>query len=163
MGGGLPAAAIQVMGDGTAAAFASLAEKKADLVLVARAIHYKEAQACEAAFGRRPAEYKVAVSGVAVYVNTNNTVKVLTYGELFAIFQGQSQNWKDLDGDKDQAISVYAQATNSVNGELFNEEVLNGSGFPAEVHLLAGQDVLKAVAADPGHHARPGDLVQRRP
>jgi phosphate transport system substrate-binding protein len=144
-----PAATIQVTGDGTAAAFASLAEKKADLVLVSRAIRYKEAQTCEAAFGRRPAECKVAVSGVAVYVNTNNPIKVLTYDDLFAIFRGQSQNWKDLDGGKDQAISVYTQATNSANGELFNEEVLNGSGFLTDVHFLSGQEVLKSVAIDP--------------
>ena len=144
-----PAAAIQGTGDGTDAVFATLAEKKADLVLVSRAMHFNEAQACDAAFGRRPAEYKVAVSGLAVYVNTNNPVKTLTYAELFAIFRRQSQNWKELDGGKDRTISLYAPATNSVYGELFNEEVLNGRGFAAEIHLLASQDLLKAVATDP--------------
>ena len=144
-----PAAAIQVTGDGTAAAFGTLAEKKADLVLVSRAMRYKEAQACEAAFGRRPAEGKVAVSGLAVYVNTNNPVKVLTYDELYEVFRGQTKNWKELDGGQDQAISIYVQATNFVHGELFNEEVLSGKGFSAETHCLTGEDVIKAVAADP--------------
>ena len=144
-----PTVAIQVTGDGTTATFAALAKKKADLVMVSRAIHFKEAQACEAAFGRRPVEGKVAVSGLAVYVNTNNQVKVLNYDELYDIFHGESKNWKDLAGGKDRAISVYAQATNSVHGELFNEEVLSGRGFSAGVHLLAGQDIIKAVAADP--------------
>jgi phosphate transport system substrate-binding protein len=144
-----PTAEIRVTGEGTAATFATLAEKKADLVVVSRAIHFKEAQACEAAFGRRPVEGKVAVSGLAVYVNTNNPVKVLNYDELYDIFHGESKNWKVLASGKDQAISVYAQATNSVHGELFNEEVLSGRGFSAGVHLLAGQDVIKAVATDP--------------
>ena len=140
-----PAADIQVSGEGTSVVFATLAEKKADLVLVSRSMRYKEAQACEAALGRRPVEHKVAVSGLAVYVNTNNPVKVIKYDELNDIFRGRSKNWKDLDGGNDQAISVYAQVTNSIHGELFNEEVLDGQGFSAEVHLLAGQDVLKAA------------------
>jgi phosphate transport system substrate-binding protein len=82
-------------------------------------------------------------------VNASNPVKVLTYDELAAIFQGQTRNWKELDGGKDQAVSVYAQATNSVNGELFNEEVLSGRGFAAAAHLVAGPDMLKTIAADP--------------
>lgn len=144
-----PAVAIQVAGEGTAAVFAALAGKKADLVVASRAVRYKEAQACEAAFGRRPMVYKAAVSGVAVYVNTTNPVNVISYDELYDIFRGRSQSWKELDGGKDQAISVYAQDTNSVYGELFNEEVLDGGGFSAEVHFLGGQELLKAVAADP--------------
>jgi len=139
---------LQVTGDETAVAFATLAEKKTDLVFVPRAIRFKEAQACEAAFGRRPAEFKVAVSGLAVYVHTNNLVQVLEYEELNNIFHGQTQNWKDLSGGKDQAISVYAQATNSVLGELFDAEVLEGMGFSARVRFVAGRDMLPAIAAD---------------
>jgi phosphate transport system substrate-binding protein len=144
-----PAADLQVTGDETAAAFATLAEKKADLVFVPRAIRFKEAQACEAAFGRRPPELKVAVNGLAVYVHTNNLVQVLEYEELNNIFHGQTQNWKDLSGGKDQAISVYAQTTNSVLGELFDAEVLEGMGFSARIHFVAGRDMLPAIAADP--------------
>jgi phosphate transport system substrate-binding protein len=140
--------ALQVTGGGAPAAFAALAEKKLDIALASRSIRYKEAAACEAAFGQRPAEYKVAVSGLAVYVNTNNSVKVLTYDELFGIFKGKHRNWKELGGGE-LDISVYAQETNSVYGELFGEEVLNGKGITTEVHLLAGSDVLKAVANDP--------------
>jgi phosphate transport system substrate-binding protein len=143
-----PGVALQVTGGGAPAAFATLAEKKLDIALASRSIRYKEAAACEAAFGQRPAEYKVAVSGLAVYVNTNNPVKVLTYDELFGIFKGKHRNWKELGGGE-LDISVYAQETNSVYGELFSEEVLNGKGISTEVHLLAGSDVLKAVAGDP--------------
>jgi phosphate transport system substrate-binding protein len=143
-----PGVALQVTGGGAPAAFAALAEKKLDIALASRSIRYKEAAPCEAAFGQRPAEYKVAVSGLAIYVNKNNPVKLLTYDELFGIFKGKHRNWKELGGG-DLAISVYAQETNSVQGELFNEEVLNGKGISTEVHLLAGSDVLKAVASDP--------------
>lgn len=144
-----PAADIQVTGDETTSAFATLADKQADLIFVPRAMRFKEAQACEATLGRRPAENKVAVSGLAVYVHTNNLVKVLEYEELSNIFHGQTQNWKDLDGGTDHVISAYAQATNSVLGELFDAEVLEGMGFSAKVHCLTDQEVRQAVAADP--------------
>ena len=143
-----PEVVPQVAGGGAAAAFAALAEKKLDIALASRSIRHKETEACEATFGQRPAEYKVAVSGLAVYVNTNNPVKVLTYDELFGIYRGKHTSWKDL-GGKEVAVSVYAQATNSVHGELFNEEVLNGKGTSTEVRFLAASDILQAIAKDP--------------
>lgn len=142
-----PGAVLHVAGGGTAAAFAALAEKKLDIVLISRSIRYKEVQACEAAFGQRPAEYKVGVSGLAVYVNTNNPVKVLTYNELFGIYRGRYRSWKQVGGGE-SAISVYGQTTNSVHGELFAEEVLNGKSIGTEVRLLTGSDILKAIAKD---------------
>ncbi len=144
-----PGAAIHVTGDVTTTAFATLASKQADLILVSRGIRYKERQACEAAYGRRPAELKVAVSGLAVYVNPSNPVTIVNYDELAGVFQGQTQNWKTLDGGKDQPISAYALATNSVCGELFNEEALSGKGFSSSVHLLSAPDIFKNIAADP--------------
>jgi len=145
-----PGVTIAVTGEETSAAILDLVGKKADIIILPRAIHYQEAQACESAFGRRPPESKVAVSGVAVCLNTNNPVQALTYDELSDIVQGQTQNWKDLDGGLDQVISVYGHDTNTAFGELFNEEVLNGRGYPAAVHLLSGPEVVKAVAANPG-------------
>jgi len=145
-----PGVTVNVTGEETPAAIADLAGKKTDIIILPRAIHYKEAQSCEAAFGRRPAESKLAVSGAAVFLNTNNPVKVLTYDELSDLFQGQTKNWKELDGGLDQAVFVYAQPTNTALGELFNEEVLNGRGFPDAVHLRYDSDVVKAVATDPG-------------
>ena len=143
-----PGVTLEVAGGGAPAAFTALAEKKLDIVLASRSIRYKEAEACKAALGERPAEFKMTVSGLAVYVNKNNPVKVLTYEELFGIYQGYYKNWKEVGGE-DSPILVYAQGTNSVHGELFNEEVLEGKGAFAGVHLLAGSEILKAIANDP--------------
>ena len=144
-----PETAIQVAGGGAAAAFAALADKKLDIALVSRSMRYKEADACVAAFGQRPPEYKVAVSGLAVYVNATNPVKALTYDELFSIYSGQRNNWKEFDGGENLDISVYAQPTNSVHGELFNEEVLAGKVSSTAVPQLGDSELLKAIANDP--------------
>jgi phosphate transport system substrate-binding protein len=143
-----PGVAIQVSASGAAAAFAALAGKKLDLALVARSIRYKEADACEAALGQRPAAHKVAVYGIAVYVNANNPVKVLTYDELFGIYRGKHKSWKDVGGEK-QPITVFTQNTNSAPGELFNEEVLAGKGVSGKVQTVTDADMLKAIANDP--------------
>src|SRR5271165_5730167 len=60
---------LQVKGGGVNAAFAALQTHKADAVFVPRAMRFKEAEACAAAFGQRPAELKIGVNGLAVFVN----------------------------------------------------------------------------------------------
>jgi len=144
-----PTADIRVSADTAAAAFVALAAKQAEVVIVPRSMRYQEAQACTAALGSRPTEAKLAVNGLAVYVNSNNPVAELNYNELFEIFHGESKNWKEFDGGKDQAISIYVLSTNAVPGELFNAEVMSGRGFPGDAHTLAATDLLKAVAGDP--------------
>jgi len=138
---------VQVEGGGAVAAFAALREHQANLATVCRLMRYKEAEACESALGRRPAEYKVGVNGVAVYVNANNPVKVLTYDELGGIFRGQYGNWKEL-GGLDAPITLYGQPTNSAAGELFGEEILNGKDCAAGLRTLGAAELLKAIATD---------------
>ena len=142
-------ALVQVSGGSAATAFAALAEKKIDIALTSRALRFKEAEACVAAFGQRPPEYKVAVNGLAVYVNATNPVKALTYDELFNIFSGQRKDWKEFDGGEPLEIVVYAEATNSLYGELFNDEIMAGKGTAFEALYLAHSDLLKAIASDP--------------
>jgi phosphate transport system substrate-binding protein len=141
-------AKIEATGGATTAAFAALAERKASIAMVPRGIRFKEAQPCEAAFGSRPTEFKVAVNGVAVYVSANNPAKVLTYAELEEIFKGKQRNWKGL-GGKDAPIVVYGVATNTPAGELFMEEVLTGGPPANDIRLLAGTELLNAIARDP--------------
>lgn len=142
-----PEVKLQVEGGGAVAAFAALREQKANLATVSRLMRYQEAEACESALGRRPAEYKVGVNGLAVYVNANNPVKVLTYDELGGIFRGKYGNWKELDG-LDAPISLYGQPTNSAAGELFGEEILNGKACAAGLRTLGAAELLKAIATD---------------
>jgi len=138
-------AKIDVAGGSAAGAFAALAERKINLAIASRSMRFKETQPCEAAFGQRPAELKVGVSGVVVYVNAANPVKLLTYDELFSIFKGNYRNWKQFGGD-DAPIVVYGQETNSAPGELFVEEVLSGKNLAADVHLLPAAEVRSAVS-----------------
>ncbi len=138
---------IQVQGGATAAAFAALRDRKASLAIVSRMMRYQETEACQTAFGQRPAEFKVGVNAVAVYVNAENPVKVLTYDELAGIFQGKYRNWSQLDGPH-APIPLYSPQTNSAIGELFAEEILNGKDYAAGLRTVAGVELLTAIAND---------------
>lgn len=138
---------IEVSGGSVTNAFAALAEKKARLVTVTRSIRFKEAQACEAALGQRPTEFKLAVNAVSVYVNASNPVKYLTYDELEAIFQGKRRNWQKLGGTSAPVIAFGVQ-TNTPVGELFIEEVLAGKSLTNDVQIVADAELLRAIARE---------------
>src|SRR6185503_10136432 len=114
---------------------------------VPRLMRFKEAQACEAALGQRPTEFKLAVNAVAIYVNASNPVKYLTYDELEAIFQGKRRNWQKLGGNNAPVIAFGVETSTPV-GELFVEEVLAGKSLTNDVRLVTGPELLKAIARE---------------
>ena len=141
-------ARFEVTGGNTAGALTALADRKANIAVIPRAIRFKETQACEAALGKRPSEFKVGVVGAAVFVHSNNPVTVLMYEELENVFKGKFRNWKQL-GGKDAPIIVYGVGTNTAAGELFGEEVLNGKGVTNDVQIVAQEALFKTIAENP--------------
>src|SRR5947209_12753447 len=77
-----PEVKIQVNGGGSGVGFAALQNQQVDIADASRKIKPKELEACIKAFGKRPAEYKVALDGLSVYVNNDNPVKELTLAQL---------------------------------------------------------------------------------
>ena len=140
-----PGTKIEITSGEIPSAFDALKERKADVVTAPRAIKFKEAQACEAALGKRPADFKVGVNGLAVYVNADNPIKILTYAELENIFNGKYRNWNEVGGN-DAPIVVLSQATNSAAGELFKAEVLNDKDFAPGAKCLLDSEITPAVA-----------------
>lgn len=138
---------IEVTGDVTAEVFAAFAARKSDVAFTSRKIRFKEVQACEQAFGHRPAELRVGVIGAAVYVHADNPVTTLTYEELEAIYLGKRRNWKQV-GGQDATITVYGVRTNTLAGELFVAEVLTGKMVTNDVRLVAPSDLATTVARD---------------
>jgi phosphate transport system substrate-binding protein len=139
-----PEAKIEATSGTTAAAFSELAARKVHIITVPRGIRYQETEACQSAFGKPPDDCRVGVSAAAVYVHTNNPVTILTYDELYGIFQGKYTNWKEV-GGLDAPIAAYGQSTNTPAGELFVEEVLNGKAPAINVRILTDNDLRQAI------------------
>jgi phosphate transport system substrate-binding protein len=140
-----PETKIQVTGGGSGVGFAALQNQTTDIADASRPIKAKEVEACVKAFGKRPREYKVAVDGLAVYVNNDNPVKELSLEQLEGIFTGRIRNWKQVGGN-DSPITIYSRENSSGTYEFFKEHVLKGKDFAASAQTLQGTaQVLQAV------------------
>ncbi|MBC8610326.1 Phosphate-binding protein pstS precursor [uncultured Ruminococcus sp.] len=95
------------------------------------------------------AENIVAIDGIAVVVDKNNTVADLTKEQLIQIYKGEVTNWKDL-GGSDQAIVVIGRESGSGTRGAFEEilELKDACKYAQEVDSTGG--VMAKVASTPG-------------
>jgi phosphate transport system substrate-binding protein len=144
-----PQVKIQVTGGGSGVGFAALQNRATDIADASRQIKPKEKEACIKSFGKLPREYKVAIDGLSVYVNNDNSLKELTLGQLKDIFTGKVTNWKDI-GGKDAPITLYSRENSSGTYDFFKEHVLEGQDFDARAQTMQGTAaLLQAVGKDP--------------
>lgn len=141
-------ATIQVTGGGTGTGVAALQNNTTDLCNASRPLKSAEVLECVKAFKAKPTEHKVALDGLAVYVNASNGVKELTLAQVGDIFTGKIKNWKDV-GGSDTPITLYSRENSSGTYEFFKEHVLNKQDFAASAQTMPGTAaVLQAVAKD---------------
>ena len=148
--GGHPDVKIQVSGGGSGIGFAALQNQTTDLCDASRKAKSAEIANCIKAFGKRPTEYKVALDGLSVYVNSENPVNELTIDQLGGIFTGKITNWKEV-GGPDAPITIYSRENSSGTYEFFKGEVLKGQDFAASAQTMPGTAaILQAVSKDKG-------------
>jgi phosphate transport system substrate-binding protein len=139
---------IQVTGGGTGTGFAALQSQTTDLCDASRKAKAAEIANCIKAFGKRPTEYKVALDGLSVYVNPENSLKELTLDQVGDIFTGKIKNWKEV-GGPDAPITVYSRENSSGTYEFFKEHVLKGQDFAASAQTMPGTAaIVQAVVKD---------------
>jgi phosphate transport system substrate-binding protein len=139
---------IQVTGGGTGTGFAALQGQTTDLCDASRKAKPAEIANCLKAFGKRPTEYKVALDGLSVYVNPENSLTELTLDQVKDIFTGKIRNWKAV-GGPDAPITVYSRENSSGTYEFFKDHVLKGSDFAASAQTMPGTAaIVQAVVKD---------------
>jgi len=141
---------IQVTGGGSGIGFAALQSQTTDLCDASRKAKPAEIANCIKAFGAKPTEYKVALDGLSVYVNSDNTIKELSEDQLKQIFTGKVTNWKDV-GGPDAPITVYSRENSSGTYEFFKEHILKGQDFAASAQTEPGTAaIIQAISKDKG-------------
>ena len=139
---------IQVSGGGSGIGLAALQSQTTDLCDASRKAKATEIAGCIKAFGARPTEYKVALDGLSVYVNPENSLKELTVAQVGDIFTGKIKNWKEV-GGPDAPITVYSRENSSGTYEFFKEHVLKGKDFAASAQTMPGTAaIVQAVVKD---------------
>lgn len=94
-------------------------------------------------------EFVIANDGIALVVNTGNSVKNLTREQAEQIFLGEITNWKDV-GGADAPILVQTRETGSGTLATLDELLLEKKGVVSTATPYASNELLKqAVAAEP--------------
>jgi len=144
-----PEVKIQVTGGGSGIGFAALQNNATDIADASRPIKPAERAACIKAFGKNPREYKVALDGLSVYVNSANPLNEVSTEQLEQIFTGKVKNWKQLGGNE-MPITIYSRENSSGTYEFFKEHILKGQDFASSAQTMPGTAaLLQAVSRDP--------------
>lgn len=94
--------------------------------------------------------YLIALDGIGIIVHSSNPIAALTDEQIIAIYKGEIQSWKALNG-KDQAITVVNKAEGRSTLELFLAYFsLKNSQIKAQVVIGDNQQGIKTVAGNPG-------------
>lgn len=127
---------------GSGAGIESLTAGQVDIGDASRKLHDDEA-------ANGIVENVVAIDGIAVIVDKDNTVNDISTEDLAKIYTGEITNWKDL-GGADEAIVVIGRESGSGTRDAFEElvDVADKCAYAQELDSTGG--VLAKVAATPG-------------
>ncbi|MDD4202284.1 MAG: PstS family phosphate ABC transporter substrate-binding protein [Candidatus Omnitrophica bacterium] len=143
-----PGKNISVTGGGSGTGIAALINKKTDIANASRLIKAKEIQNAEKE-GVTPKRVVIAIDGLSVIVNKDNSVLQLTVDQIGKIFRGEITNWSEVGGD-DQAITLYGRQSNSGTFEFLREVVLKGDYSSNMRQMNGNSQIIEAVKTDIG-------------
>jgi phosphate transport system substrate-binding protein len=144
-----PGAVVQVTGGGSGVGIAALIDGTTDVANSSREIKDEEVEECKAN-GVDVLEFSVALDGISVIVNPDNTVESLTLAQIKDIYTGKTKNWIEV-GGPDATIVCYGRQSSSGTYVYFKEYVLEDKDYRADTQELAGNSVLcDSVARDVG-------------
>ena len=137
-----PNVTVTVQYTGSGAGLESLAAGSVDIGNSSRALKDGEKES-------GAVENIVAIDGIAVITDKDNTVKDITSEQLAKIYTGEITNWKDL-GGADEAIVVIGRESGSGTRGAFEEllKIEDNCKYAQELDSTGG--VLAKVAATPG-------------
>lgn len=94
-------------------------------------------------------ETVVAIDGIAVIVNPNNTVANLTLEQIAGIYKGEITNWKDVGGN-DGEIVLIGREENSGTRDGFESITGTEDACRYRQELTSTGDVITTVSQNPG-------------
>jgi phosphate transport system substrate-binding protein len=145
--GGEPKGIVDLEAHGSATAFVSIATGTASIGMASRPIKGDEFARLTAAGFANPTSI-IALDGVAVIVNAQNSVGTLTIEEIASIFSGEIRDWAQLGGPPGP-INVYARDDKSGTWDTFNEVVLSPSSrtLASQAQRFRSSDLLSDTVA----------------
>lgn len=127
---------VDVTGGGSGVGINSLIEGTIDVAQASRQMKASEITAAKNN-GIEPIEFSVAIDGIAIVVNSANTVESLTMEQLRGIYNGTITNWNQV-GGANQPILPYGRQSTSGTYEFFFETVMKKEDFATAVSQETG-------------------------
>ena len=150
---------IQIEGKGSSTAPPALIEGTAQVGPMSREMKGAEIDRFEAKHGYKPTRVRVALDGIAVYVNKDNPIEKLTFKQLDGIFSSTRKRggkdvktWGDLGLTGEWAnkpISIFGRNSASGTYGYFKEHALENGDYRNSVKEQPGSSsVVQGVAED---------------
>jgi phosphate transport system substrate-binding protein len=142
-----PDAITQVTGGGSGVGIAALIDGTTDIANASRPIKDKEIEDAQSK-GIEPLEFAVAMDGISVIINPENTATELTMAQIKGIYTGKITNWKEV-GGPDLDVVTYGRQSSSGTYVYFKEHVLEDEDYHTGNQELSGNSMLcDSVAKD---------------
>jgi phosphate transport system substrate-binding protein len=133
-----PGTTFDIAAEGSATGFAALIDKTAGIGMASRPAKPEEV-ANGKAKGVEMKETTVAYDGIAVIVNSANSIKGLTKKQVEQIFTGEITDWSAVGGSPGK-ISVYTRNTSSGTYAEFKELAMKKRDYAVDSQKLAGNE-----------------------
>jgi phosphate transport system substrate-binding protein len=147
-----PGVDIEVSGGGSGVGLAALARGTIDIATASRNMKPEEIDQAKRNTGKVPKEFIVGYDGLAVYVNKDNPLNVITFEQLAQVFaEGgsiirMSQLGVTIPGVTDDTIVRVSRQSSSGTYEFFREHVLNKKDFKLGSRDMSGsKEVVELV------------------
>jgi phosphate transport system substrate-binding protein len=137
---------VSIAGGGSGTGITALVSGDVDVAQASRQIKQSEIDQAKGN-GVDPVEWRVAVDGIAVIVNSANPVKNLTMKQLDGIYNGTITNWKDVGGN-DLTIILYGRNAASGTYAYFQEVVLKNGNYSTNMQQFTGSQQLLGQVED---------------
>ena len=143
-----PEVSIQVTGGGSGVGIAALVNGTTDIANASRAIKDTEKIKAQQA-GYYPEEFRVAIDNLAIVVNKDNPVTMLSLKQIMGIYTGKINNWSEVGGSS-QPILRYCRESSSGTYQFFKENILKNQDYAADCQTMPGTSAItNAVSKDP--------------
>lgn len=140
---------IQIEGKGSTTAPPALIQGTSQLGPMSRTMKAEEIDAFEKKYGYKPTAVRVAVDGLAVFVNKDNPIKGLTMQQVDGIFsQGRACGGKAINQWGDAGVTEGAFAHQPIS--LYGRNSASGTYGYFKEHALCKGDYKATVKEQPG-------------
>ncbi len=143
---------ILIRAHGTKAGFSDMQSDENILVMASRQIKEEELSLLSK-YGdltSNQSEFVIGLDGIAMIINSDNSIKKLDKSILAQVFLGELSDWSQLNPSKKGKINLYSRDEKSGTYDAFVQLVLNLKTISTDVVRLAdSRELVEKVSADP--------------